>query len=660
MESALVEIRRDGTSRGFKTSSVADRFAYLDLTSLLDLGNGDWFASGSVALPNAGTHGAWLGYRGGKATAIMDSGMATPDGRWLYGVREATATAGPMHCFRDLHGDLAARCFPQANLGRPIGFMAQGLDPAHASDAPIVLGASRVAAWPGASVVVFGAHLGTSGTLTVGDVAVPAGDITAWSDRAITFTMSAALPESGRIGVTTAAGKGGADRALWLHRTVLAATPFDALTRAPIELGQGLNVIDLGVAGLDAGGQQMPFAAAPDGVAGHYVVFSQGAATPTDLDLTLALDGYQHGLRVVLADHLADATKWQPVVSSGFDPTSQLVEFVNIAGELVERSNGGHLMVGPHLTLAQVSPKVPELLRPGVGGTWTSTSPGGPAAYPPWSVRLLTSFDGVAGQWGTPVFAATPTIQLPNFFRGVAADGQLMLFTGGDPLGAAGGAYIMSQDGGATLGATIAVASDLLSAGGALEEPLYVPAQSPFFLVFEASYGAPQVFGMHAIDRAGAFTPDVIDVPPDAQLAGGTLLSAPLTTATLGGKVLLHFATHTLVMADFDAADPAWTILPSAADRGHVRGFWEDPASHDLWTVKDDGTVLRATAAGGWSDFAVVDLGIALAATTRVVPAAVAKLADGRMPRSTTRRRAPGADAPSVAGRAAWLVSPTP
>lgn len=664
VESALVEIHRDGTSRGFRTSSIAARFASLTGGGFVAQGDSDWLVSGGIADSATGTHGAWFGYRGGKATAITDTGMRTPDGRWLYGGIDTAA--GPAHCFRDLDGDLSAHCFPQANQGHAIGFMAQGLDAAYDDDGPIVLGTSRVGAWNGARVVVLGAHLGTSGTLTVGDTTVPASDIVSWGDYAITFTMSAALPETGRIRVATPHGKGGEDSVFQLHRTALVATPFDGVTHETVELGQGLNEVDLGsVSGVTplVPGAGLPIRMAPasDG-SGSYIIFSQGAATPTMLEVTLSVGAYQHALRFMLEDHLADTTRWQPVVSGGFDPIAQPTALVNVGGELVERANGGHLIVGPHIDFAQVYPKLPELLRPGTGGTWTSTSPGGSASYLAWAVRLLTGWS-TEGAWGTPVFAATPSVQLPYYFRGVAADDQLVLFTGGDPLGESHGAYILSQDGGVTRGDPVIVGSDLQPLGGALEEPIYVAAQDPFFLVFEAGYGAPQVLGLHAIDRAGVFTPDVIDVPPDAILAGGTVQNAPLTVATQAGKVLLHFTSGTLVMADFDASEAAWTILPTAADRGHVRSFWEDPASHDVWAVKDDGAVLRATVAGGWSDFTVVDLGIALAAPIHVVPAAVAKLADGRMlVLAATTDATPGAlaNAPSLAGQAAWLVGPTP
>ena len=158
----------------------------------------------------------------------------------------------------------------------------------------------------------------------------------------------------------------------------------------------------------------------------------------------------------------------------------------------------------------------------------------------------------------------------------------------------------------------------------------------------------------------GAFTANVTPVPPDAVLNGGGMVrDAPTSVETAGGLVLMHYSkTHTLVRADFDTA-ASWSVAPAAADQKHVRSLYRDPAHDDVYAVSDDGSVQKATLAGGWNDWAPVDLGIDLGPRLQVMPRAVGKLPDARWFVLATLIP-DGSQVPTSLLPSAWLVGPQP
>lgn len=666
VSSALVEIAEDGTSRGFLTEEITGgQPAYLSGATLMDLGDGDWLVSAKVSA-SEGTEETFIGYAGGKPVKYSVASGISPDGKWLYGL--ASTTSGPQICLRR-RSDAGPRCFPQAAQGTLLGVMGQGAHTEYAGDAPLLTGLSRSAAWPGASVTLFGSHFGGSGTVRVGEVEVPSGDVTSWTEHAITFTMSAALPLQGRVRVTTSAGTGGDDCGFFLHRTQLVDTPFDHLKSDHLVLKQGLNALDLGE--LDAftpltGPVALSPAARDD--RGRYVVFSEGTDAASTTDVILTSGAYTHALRFSLEPGIADETRWQPFMPTSVSDDAKGMGFVTLAGEPVERSTQTEPLLGTRATLLPIAARaypdigraMPDFWRTDGATTWVSNGSHASTAPSGWKVNILTGFTEVNGQ-GVPAYAPTPQIQLPTFFQGVAAHGDLVLMTGSDPLGTRASAFLFSTDGGQTQGTVQLVPTSVLPSGGALREPVYVDAATPFFLVLEAS--GSTVLGVHAIAPDATLTPHITPVPTDALLTGNTARDLTTHVETHKGRVLIHFvATGTLVWADFDA-EPAWSVVPSAADARHVRGFYRDPANDDIYAVRDDGTIRRATAAGKWNDWTTFDPGFDLALPTHVIPYALGKTPGGRwVALAQLFDGSPGAaaDAPSPLGRAAWLVGPKP
>ena len=677
VETTLIEVAPDGTARGFRSSTLNKHFAYYSSESaLLDRGDGDWLLPGAI-FASDGTVGGFYGFIGGEATFYPRGTTSTPDGRYLYEHQQLTAETGE-HCFRDLTAPKTLSCMQGPSTGAPFGFVGYGVKPEHAREAPLMTALSRGTAWTGERVTIHGAHFGGSGSVTVGEATVATSDVAAWSDNRITFVMSESL-SAGRVRVTTAAGTGGDQRAFMLGRVARLETPFDDVRTGVVPLAQGHNLLDLGelpdgfttAQGYDGNTRLSPDNRLADG---RYVVYGDGADAPTLAPVTLSVAGYERILPFELQDAIADPSAWQ-LVSNQRVVDTQRHAFVTLAGDLVERANRLHPVLDGRVTFAQVKQRLPfggaielgmpDFFRHDGDLTWTSNKfSDGPAVYPGWGVRLLTGWVGADGIWGTPVYDASRRIDLPYYFRGVAADGELMLFTGLDPLGEAGGAYILSSDGGRTLGPPVLVPEEILPGKGALQQPFYVASGDGFFLVFEASYNGGVLLGVHAIDRLGALTPNVTPLPPHVQLVGQVDDLPPLF-ATHGGKVLMHISvTSTLLSVDFDAAgEPSWSVVPAAADVGNVHSLYHDRDSDDVYAVRRDGSIARATVAGGWKDWAPFDLAITLPLPTRAEPLALGKLPNGQwIIVAQLYDGSPGAAAgtPSPLAQSGWLIGPTP
>jgi len=677
VETTLIEVAPDGTARGLRSSTLNRHFAnFSSESALLDRGDGDWLLPGSI-FASDGTVGGFYGFIGGEATFYPRGTTTTPDGRYLYEHKQLTAETGE-HCFRDLTAPKTMSCMQGPSTGAPRGFVGYGVKPAHNGEAPLITAVSRATAWTGERVTIHGAHFGETGSVTVGEATVATSDVVAWSDNRITFVMNDSL-SAGRVCVTTAAGKGGDQRAFMLGRVAPLETPFDDVRTGVVPLAQGLNRLDLGELPegfTTAQGYYGKTRLSADNrlADGRYVVYSDGADTPTLAPVTLAVAGYERFVVFELQDAIADPSTWQ-LVSNQTLVDTQRHAFVTLAGDLVERANRLHPVLDRRVTFAQVTQRLPfggaielgmpDFFRQDGDLTWTSNKfSDGPADYPGWGVRLLTGWVGADGLWGTPVYDASRRIDLPYYFRGVAANGELMLFTGLDPLGEAGGAYILSNDGGRTLRPPVLVPDEILPGKGALQQPLYVASGDGFFLVFEASYNGGVLLGVHAIDRVGALTPNVTPLPPHVRLVGQVDDLPPLF-ATHSGKVMMHISvTSTLLSVDFDAAgEPSWSVVPAASDTGNVHSLYHDRDTDDVYAVRRDGSIARATVAGGWKDWAPFDLGIALPLPTRAEPLALGKLPNGQwLVAAQLYDASPGAVAgtPSPLAESGWLLGPTP
>lgn len=690
VESGFSVVDRDGNAKSFRTTSLGDvallagidrdvegavlfQPELLQDRRLVDFGDGNMLAP---VTGNGLASNGWGGYLDGKPYLVQQAGRMSRDGRWFFIAGTALSASNQPQCLMQV-GSTAKKCISTSLGGTPVGIVGYGLKAAHRDDAPEILATSRSAAWPGSSVTVFGAHFGESGTLRIGDAAVADGDIEEWADDHVTFSVTSDSPKSGRLSVETEHGKGGTGRAFWFHRSRLVETPFDAIHVGRVELGQGLNVVNLGdYEADDAAGPADPNAVLSSRTrleSGEYVIYSPGSAEPVQSELSLSSGGFSHTVYFELQNRSADDTKWQLVQPSGIvDLAAQYPSFRKIAGDLIELGSGQHPVVSERVELRSFAPRIPSTVAAAYGSpdffreraddesalVLNEITATGRA------FNEVLSWDADANGWGAPEFAATPKGNFIQFIRGVEAAGQVVVATGSDLLGTGKAGFQLSNDGGATFGAMTLVDAETGNAQSSLLEPIRVEAESGvFFLVLE-SLGVGDVLGVHAISTDGTFTPAVAEAPAEARLPAGLAPpKAPLDYVNVGGKLLLLFpVSHTLYGTDFDggAETKAWTALPSAAAAGHVLNLWHDKKEARVFSVLDDGTVLSASDdafddPAAWEE---VDLGIELALPTAVQPLAVSRLDDGRwfVLASTNDARKPAERSPF--GNSAYLLGP--
>lgn len=666
-DTVLAEVAQDGTKRAFHLSDVgAAAVAQVELAPTLsrrlELPGGDWL------LPTGGGDSAWVGYLDGKPAWLDHGGVLAHGGTRLLGVGPFEGGTWTV-CMRTLDGGQigASRCVPQPQPGVPIAVVGQGRRTEHAGDPPLILALNRRAAWTGSTVRIDGAHLGTSGKLTVGDVEVPKSAIGLWSDTAIEVTMTTALPVDGVLQVTTAAGTGGQTQQFRIARTEPWSSPFAKVTRQPQTVKQGLNVLDLGDLGSFPGAKQADLVVEPAAKRsdGKYVVWSLGASPEETRELTLSEGPYRFVLPFTLQNATSTVDPWQLIGSLNGDLGVQHPAFVTMAGDLIERQSATHPIVGARTlfrTAASLTGQgtgLPAYWQEVPGGALTTSHVDGMPADAGWVLQKITGWTGTDGLWGTAQFAKTPTASLPNYFRHAVADGDTIVAVGADPLGTSGAAWQISTDGGKTFGKTQVAGPEVLGSQGLLF-PMMVHAKSgTFVLAFDGVPGAPTVGSVHALGLDGTLIPDVAYLPPDGSFGAVGKALPEVTTLGDQSRALVHFrAKQTLAMIDFDApgSEPHdWSVLPSPAAKGHVLSFWHDPQTHDLVVVLDDGQVQRATAASGWTQFAPVDLGIQLSLPTVVKPLAMGKMADGRWI-VLARLFQPDGTTPSPLGINGWLI----
>lgn len=646
VESALVEVFPDGDVRGFRGYRLSDGAIIAGLggdgqrelapLGVVDFPGGDWlFQTPKDVTLGAALFGRddWLGYLGGEPVAFAGVGRMSRDGKHFLRARFATEFGVPHAvCIQPVARGSKATCMPQGSDGRPIEIVGQGLDPKYDSAPPSIRHLSRVAAWPGAPLVLHGAHFGQSGTLTIGDVAVPASAIARWTPSRIDFDM---VDADGEVVVTTAHGASDG-RGFSLARTALVQTPFDGMSREVTRLGQGLNEVTLGdIPGVAKSGRKVaeidPALKTADG---RWIVRSVGASPAEEHAIVLASNGYSRRWNVLLEDRSADPGRWQYLFDFAAPVYDNVPSFVTLAGELFELAINQNLAIGGRVINRGLADQV-------VGGNnripdFWRVSPDGTT----WVLYLVNNASsGVAsqitgwtrpedGKWGYPQGAPGINVGMVNG-KGVAALGDVVLLVGGDPNALGGGpGYKLSHDGGKTFDPVVTSAS-----GDPFVEPVAVPdGASGFFVTFQGLVGK-QVSGVHRIDVDGTLSRDILPAPPlKTRLAYAGARGRPFDVVADSGRLLVFSAdSETLVATTFDGT---WRTLPTATDATHVRSIFHD--LHDagraaVVAVRDDGTVWRATDASGWTDWAEVDLGIDLLVPANADVLAVGVAPDGRM-----------------------------
>jgi hypothetical protein len=216
---------------------------------LVMLGDDGWACSGEDAAGSVGdqtfvvsTPGTWRGLvKGVRAEWGTAGQVLTTDGRAAVGANGATEGQGTALCFTSFSGG-PRRCLelPELKQAEPMLSVGHAVAPASGEQASVAWVSHR-GAYPGQEVRVFGNRFGASGTLRLGDVAVPAADIVSWSDEEVRFRMPAAAPAVGRVRVDAGRGSDDGARGFFVWKTQRWSGPLGSVPQATMTLHQGLS-----------------------------------------------------------------------------------------------------------------------------------------------------------------------------------------------------------------------------------------------------------------------------------------------------------------------------------------------------------------------------------------------------------------------------------
>jgi hypothetical protein len=674
MEHAVVEVRRDGTSRGFKTGALfpgptqdvngstyrevdflKDVAMGEDWSTVLDLGGGEWLVS---------VRGGFSGFLKGEAVGLRTGDSAAFDGvRGLVEVEFLTQDGGKRRlCTLSLDEPLVRRCMPLTVAGRVVGVAAHEVrGPAKK---PVLSRLSRTAAWPGSTVTLSGHGFGEArGQVRLGSTAVPEDHVLAWGPSQVTFRVPETLAAKATVELVTAAGATslGHGRAVVLHRTELVTTPFSQLVAGTQAVGQGLTRLDLrGVpANVQGIGQATLIDLGDGGYVASVLFASDGGTSP----MLLSTREEVRLLDLVLEPRLADPARWQPVRERASPAAGAPVsQWALIGGALVDVFSQVVTRLDTQLEGCALLQRSSIAPRAGVPDQWSTSADGGTLSANAFGVGPLTGWS-----WASPCQPVYGPLVAPSTRAGVASGGTTVLATGATGAGSTTNAgFALSQNGGSTFATPVSVQATLGRSGTLLVDPVWMGALAvPAFVVAERTLGGAYRTSLHALTPAGVLTPDV-GVLPAAFPGDQPGAMNRVVPAVDGTRLALYFSNaRTLVLGDLSGAAPvSFTAQPTAGDTGRVQSTWFDEVTGDLYAVLVDGQVRRATSAGAWLDWAPFDLGIELEVPTRVVPLAVARVPGSRRWLVTAQLldARPGAapDADSPITRYAMLLGPVP
>lgn len=681
VEGALVGVRRDGTSRGFRTSTFrrttiaggglpdpGERLnqipPHLMPGLVTSFGNGDTLVP--IDFDYNGRPDSWIGWRGGEPWLGERIGTMSPDGRDFATVVDEGTTVPRKLCVSRISEGLRTQCLDvpyDFTHARVLGIVGIDTEARYADDAPRILHTSRAAAYPGAIVEIFGVRFGQSGEILIGETPVPQAAIVEWSDRRVAFTMDATLPLAGALTVRTDAGDSASQREFWLHRTTQVQTPFDDVPTGRVALGQGFNALDLGSLTefefQTEGHRRWVLSQDMHDDEGHYYAFAEGASETYQDSARLVSGDYSREMFFEHGTGLSDDSRWQPVALQ-YRQLEQPTIIARELGELRALGPNGRFMIPLDERVLLVEPSTQDrwsFSRPVEDGSgiWRVRENRGF----PSRLLLQTGWNRIEQPPEMRAEYAQEVTSLPIGMSAVEQAGDVMIATGS--VGGVG-AYAMSSDRGATFGEPVAVPSVV----GQLREPIRVQASSgTFFLVFSSPVNSAGLNGVHAITLDGTFVESVGDLP-NGQLGGGLAPDLrPLTYAERDGEVLVYFPqTNVLVRADLSGFSPAantvsWEVVPGAEAEERVSSVYFDEVSQTFYALLDNGTVMSAS--DDWSEWAVEDFGFDLALPTSVVPLGLGRMSDGRwlVQASLFDARAGAApQTPSPLRQEAFLVSP--
>lgn len=565
-----------------------------------------------------GTHEeSWAAYLGGVGRiAPRPAAWPTLDRASLLGAAETPAAAryGDARvttglCQGPISGGLTACVVPPDLIWSRHVVAQVGIDLLpRASTGPVVTALSQRAATPGTTVRLLGYGFGATGRVHLGDVELAPSAISAWSDKAIVFTMPADAPDVGPVRVTDASGAASTQRHLWLGRS----EPWSGAPVVPhtsFLLRQGVNRITFPGAGAYLPGirslsQILPgggLATLPDG-AGPDHLDAVVPTTPRDPANYLWMTFQSaRGLTfrpLTITPGLGDEALWQPFGGqSGFDPGSR---FVTTLG-LLHLTHPGSLsnVVTPggpteDWALHGVTPSQWTGFRDG-DELWRRAGP---------SLGRLTEWTLVDGVARTPSFTDEILTPFPNPLTGAHVHGSLVVAMTQDVLnGQTFSTLHLSRDRGASF-------VELLPStrGGWSEWAGYVEGPRPGLYGRVAGFDADGVM----YDRVARVTPDgALEISATVSSTPGGEIPCTGGRVPFSSWLLCHDQpARRLYALDVSVADgeAGWQEAGGAL-AGHVTGLYAPTAGAELLIGTDEGGVFASADLASWSQRDQVTLG---------------------------------------------------
>ncbi len=626
MHTAVVAIDREGTTRAFEferqkggalpsfhnpIDGWQNMLAPLTHHGVVYFGESDWILPGGA--------GNWVGYLGGEKTVITHGGVISTDGHWMV-ISLPHDDTPPTLCFRPVKTQAARTCIPQATVGTPVSILAQGVR--KKSGAPVVTTLSQPAAWPGATISIFGARFGDEGDLMLADTPIPADHIVEWSDHRVRFRTPDDMPEAGLLVVETSSGDN-ADKGSILYRSTLVKTPFDDLNHGPHAVGQGLNLVDLGTAEFDEPNIAGPvfISSQVKASTGENIIYAgaeQGAAY-----LRVDNGDFESEINFLIEDRLADSSLWQPVEKLLPNELLESKSYLTwLAGSLVEVPSRRHpIAAGERVvftTIDQRGPGIsalyglPDYWREHEGTTYTLAGS---------AIRQLLGYGEESLElWGTPIFGDLSS-SLGAGFGSFDFAGDTLIFAGNDNGMTGSAAYQFRTEGGTVAGSVFLASTETGRLNTLFQEPIKTEYQgSPAFIIFETALAIPE--RTHVVRPDGSLVQDI---------AGSPGVAPPYRPIASGPNMMIFAPkSATLVGLDLLATTPVWSAWPSESAAGHVASVYHDPGDGALYAVLDDGVVQRASEASGWTDWAPFSIDVQTMVDLKTTIRNLGRLPDGR------------------------------
>ncbi len=441
---------------------------------------------------------------------------------------------------------------------------------------------NKLAASPGDEVHLFGVRFGDSGTVRIGDVAVPAAEIVSWEDDRVVFTMPAGV-ERGRVLVE---GPNGADVG-GPHYYLVPTTRWEPPHTAPVAPEVAYPGRVSVTADITATDWQVQLGTDP---AGDHSLPTPAEVIQTDTGFDVfvpARPPLGPGFIHLRQGHLVRSAPIHILSEIKTSPDAWLT-LIDVPGIFNAGDHGSDFL---RIADQTISPLYDVAIGPAHDGFLTGLSTGaGCAGCSVDPVPKNTATNGVGAAWffgGTDLLPLTGFETIETSYRPVWGPTVTPDF-GGLALSALG----VDQD-----GALFAVATDsaptvraYTSPDGATfsllgELPDSAVVGGPLHHV-RATDGSIDAFlpagGVRLIHRD--LTVDVLPAPPLRSIL-----------STVNGLVFAHEpADHSLYVLDLYQDTPAWQEVTDLALQGRALAIAVDVGKHRLYVLRADGQVFRS------------------------------------------------------------------